>query len=85
LLVVIWAICAGAIGELFGSSGRPLLKVICGGLTLVALISAAHFFAAITEARAYNIKLDDAFIVSASIKLFIFSLGPSLACLAITG
>ena len=85
LLVIVWAISAGAIGELFGSDGRPLLKVICGGLTLLVIISATHFFSAITEARASNVKLDDAFVVSASVKLFIFSLAPSLACLAITG
>jgi hypothetical protein len=85
LLVIVWGLSAGAIGELFGSEGQPILKIICGGLTLLVIISAAHFFASITEARAANVKLDEAFIVSASTKLFIFSLAPSLACLAITG
>jgi hypothetical protein len=86
LLVIIWALAAGAIGELFGSKdGQNALKIVSGGLTLIVLISAAHFFATITEARASNANLDDAFIVKASVELFIVSLVPSLACLALTG
>lgn len=84
LLVIVWVLCAGAIGELFGTDGHPFLKVVFGALTLITIISAAHFFAAITEARASNIRLDDDFIVSASVKLFVFSLAPSVACLWIT-
>jgi hypothetical protein len=84
LLVIVWALCAGAIGELFGADGHPYLKVVFGALTLIVIISATHFFASVTEARAAGIHLDDDFVVSASVKLFVFSLGPSVACLWIT-
>jgi hypothetical protein len=59
LLVVTWVLAASAIGEVIGGDegkgwfeGRGWLKIVSGGLTLIALIFAALFFAAIAEARA---------------------------------
>jgi hypothetical protein len=85
LFVIVWVLSAGAIGELFGSGNRfAALKAVCGGITLIAILAAGHAFASVTEARAAQMVLDDAYVVKQSINLFLFSLVPSMACVAMS-
>jgi hypothetical protein len=85
LLVIVWVLSASAIGELFGSGSKlAILKVIAGGLSLLIILDAGHAFATITQAKAAKIAVDEALVVSSSIKLFLWSLVPSIACVAIT-
>ena len=91
LLVVTWVLAAGAIGEVIGSDegkgwfkGRGWLKIVSGGLTLIVLIFATLFFAAIAEARAVNVKVEDSFVSTSSIDLFLISLVPCFICVAST-
>jgi len=83
LLVVVWVLCASALGELFGSGDKyPIPKIIAGGLVLILIIASALFFSSITEARAANISIDEHFVVVGSAWLFFSSLIACLICLA---
>jgi hypothetical protein len=85
LLIIVWALCAGALGELFGSNGDyKNFKIISGGLTLIVLIAAALLFASITEARVEKANVDDGAVVYASVLLFIFSIFSCSGCIVLS-
>jgi hypothetical protein len=83
LLVIVWVLSASAIGELIGApDAAPMLKIVFGGLTFIVIIMAALFFSSIAELRATNAdKVDNHFIVIASIALYIGSLIPCSVCI----
>lgn len=85
LLVIIWVLSASAIGELIGSSGaNAMTKIIFGGMTFIVILSSALFFSSIVEAHANKAQVDDHFIVTSSIILYVVSLLPCSVCLYCT-
>jgi len=75
LLIIVWTLCAGAIGELFGNGPKFLIsKIISGGLCTIVLIYSALLFASISEARVDHKALDENAILFASTVLFISGL-----------
>lgn len=85
LLIVVWALCAAAIGELFGSSANfKISKIVSGGFTLLILIFSALMFASVAEAKVSGAKLDDASIVLTSFLLLIFATVSCGSCVALS-
>lgn len=83
LLVVVWVLCASALGELLGSGPKnPLRKILVGGVVLILIIFAALFFSSITEARATKIPIDDRLVVIWSWRTFGISLVACLICIS---
>lgn len=84
LLIVIAAICAGAVGELFGSSNRfKVSKIVAGGSTVVVLIFSALVFASIEPAGAATVA-QKGVIATASIYLFLFAIGCCASCIVLS-
>jgi hypothetical protein len=85
LLIVVWVLCAGALGELLGSGSEfKLLKVLSGGGTLAILIICALMFGSVTEDRAANISINEAELVASSMKLFAIGFLSCIASLALS-
>jgi len=85
LLVIIWALCAGAIGELFGATPNyAISKVISGAAALLVLILSALLFADVTGARAAGAKIDEVVVVSTSIWLLVFGIISCASCVALS-
>jgi hypothetical protein len=85
LLIIVWALCAGAIGELFGgTTNYRVAKIVAGGLTLLVLIFSALLFASVAEARVSGIPLDELNLVATSIRLLIFGLICCASCVALS-
>jgi hypothetical protein len=82
LLVVLWPLCAAAIGELFGSDPNLAnYKIVSGGSTTVILILSTLLFAFITNARLDKTIINDGLIIEISIVLFIFGVISCLSCI----
>jgi hypothetical protein len=85
LLVIVWALCAGAIGELFGSSANyRASKIIAGAASLIVLILSALLFADIAQARATGTKINETALVSISIWLLFWGLLSCGSCVALS-
>ena len=85
LLIIVWVLCAGAVGELFGSSANfKASKIAAGGLTLLVLIFSALLFASVAEAKVSNIKLDDTSLVAMSLWLLGFATVSCGSCIALS-
>ena len=85
LLIIVWALCASSLGELFGSdSGYKGFKIVSGGLTLIVPITSALLFASITEARVEGVKVDDGAIVTTSLLLFLFGIFSCSSCVILS-
>jgi hypothetical protein len=85
LLIIVWALCAGAIGELFGSTADyKWFKIVSGGLTLIVLIMSALLFASIAEARVEHTAVNDVEIVWNSKILFLFGIVSCASCLVLS-
>jgi hypothetical protein len=83
LLVVLWPLCAAAIGELFGSDGNPDLavyQVISGGSATVILIVSTLLFAFVTNAKVDHASINENMIIGTSIGLFVFGIGACFGC-----
>jgi hypothetical protein len=73
LLVIVWALCAGALGELFGSSANyKAWKIFAGACTLFILINSALVFAGLTEAKVAGEPIDETRLVWTSFFSLIF-------------
>jgi hypothetical protein len=85
LLVIVWALCAGALGELFGSSSNfRVPKIFSGGFTLLVLIFSALLFADLAEARVAKTTIDEANLVWTSFFLLISGLISCASCIALS-
>lgn len=86
LLIIVWTLCAGAIGELFGNNQtHPTYKIVSGGLCTVVLVSSALLFASISEARISNGRsLNDTIIMTASLVLLVMGLITCASCIALS-
>lgn len=84
LLLIISAICAGALGELIGSgSGATVFKIISSGGTIVTLLLSSFLFASIIEGKMTS-GFDDAAIASTSAWIFLIGMLPCAACIALS-
>jgi hypothetical protein len=85
LLIIVWALCAGALGELFGSSADyKWFKIVSGGFTLIILIMSALLFASIAEARVERAQINDGAVVLNSMMLFAFGVMSCAGCLVLS-
>lgn len=85
LLVIVWALCAGAIGELFGSSANfRHFKIVSGGFTLIILIFAALMFAGVAEAKLAGAGIDEARLVWTSSIVLLFGLVGCGSCILLS-
>jgi hypothetical protein len=85
LLVIIWALCAGAIGELVGGSKNyAISKLVSGAAALIVLILSALLFADVAGAKAAGTKIDEVAVVSTSIWLLIFGIISCAGCVALS-
>jgi hypothetical protein len=85
LLIVVWTLCAGAIGELFGNGPKlPIPKIIAGGLCTIILVFSALLFGSIFEARVEQKPLDEQAILIASVSLFLGGVVTCTCCLALS-
>jgi hypothetical protein len=85
LLIVVAAMCAGALGEVIGTGSEfRFAKILSAGFTLVILILAALVFASVAEARAANEHLTDDIVKIASVSLFVFGLFSCGTCIALS-
>jgi hypothetical protein len=82
LLVVTWVLAASALGELFGGSDKyPKTKIVFGGTTFLMIVAAALFFSSIAVAKANKVTLNEDYVVTVSLSLFVISLVPCCICL----
>ncbi len=82
LLVVIWVLSASALGEMFGGSGgHPILRIVTGGMTLLAIVLSALLYALVAEAKAGGQPIDEELLVNPSMILYVVSLVPCVFCL----
>lgn len=85
LLIIVWVLCAGALGELVGSGPSfRILKLFSGGGTLATLIICALMFASISEERSAHISINTDEIVSKSLLLFCFGILSCVGCLSLS-
>jgi hypothetical protein len=85
LLVIIWAICGGAIGELFGrSKDFAIGKVIAGFATLIVLILSASLFADVAGAKVAGTKIDELAVESTSVWLLLVGIISSGGCVVLS-
>ncbi len=83
LLVVVWVLCASALGELLGSGPKnPLRKILVGGVVLILIIFAALSFSSIAEARAAKVPINDRLVVIWSWWIFGVSVVSCLICIS---
>lgn len=84
-LGITWSLCAGAIGELFGKSGKiPLLNILCGGLCLLVLIGATLLFASVSEQKISKKHIDENKVLVVSIILFGSGIVTCGSCIALS-
>lgn len=84
LLLIISALCAGAIGELIGTGEKALFaKVLASGGSVIVLLLSASEFASITQGK--NVT-DFNHHGVATISLWLFGVGllPCLGCIALS-
>lgn len=85
LLIIVWALCAGAIGELFGSGPEYTLpKILSGGFTLIILIFSTLLFASVAEARVSGTTLDEASLLVTSLVLLASGFVSCAFCMALS-
>ena len=84
LLLIISAICAGALGELIGSGrGATVFKIISSGGTVVILLLSSLLFASIIEGK-LTAGFDASAIASTSAWIFVIGMLPCAACVALS-
>lgn len=84
LLLIISAICAGAIGELIGSGRSALFfKIVSTGVTVIILLISSFMFASIFEGRA-NLSVDVHAVADLSFWIFIIGMISCAGCIALS-
>jgi hypothetical protein len=84
LLLIISAICAGALGEVIGSGADwAFFKIISSGGAIITLLLSSLLFASVFEGRLVS-HFDEESIANASIWVFILGMFPCAACIALS-
>ena len=87
LLLIISAICAGALGEVIGSgTNAAIFKIISAGCVVLVLLISALEFAAILEGRVATSAptFDGQVVAITSIWIFAIGMVPCAACIALS-
>jgi hypothetical protein len=86
LLLVATAVGGSAIGELISSRTRKKssLKVICGGMCLLAIIMSSGWFADIASTQEASGLMDPSFIAYGSLTMMILALLAGGSCVVIS-
>jgi hypothetical protein len=86
LLIVVSAMCAGAVGEMIGTKSTfVFFKLVSAGSTIVILILSTLTFATVTEARSSQAPVLDLSVVeTTSLFLFAFGILTCASCIALS-
>jgi hypothetical protein len=85
VLLICGSLCAGALGELFGSTDRYRKpKIFVGGVTLVVTLLCTYFFASIEEQLAVNEAIDKTVLLLLSWCALGLCVVSSIACLILS-
>ncbi|MGE4043417.1 MAG: hypothetical protein AB7F35_01095 [Acetobacteraceae bacterium] len=85
VLLICGSLCAGALGELFGSSEKyRKRKIFVGGITLVITLFCTYFFASVEEQLAENGVIDKAALLFLSWLALGLCIVSSISCLILS-
>ena len=85
VLIICWSLCAGALGELFGSTNRyKRQKMVVGGVTIAVIVFCTLVFAPIEERRLLNQSINEDFLLILSYWALGACILSSMGCLVLS-